>query len=328
MKDQHLKQIRSWLAVAGLFVTVKMSAVSFNDVQFWTGSGTNRAALVIEWRGPEDFTGTSVPAPIADKSLVWGYRFNDLKTAEAMLDAIAAADPRFYVVKKYYSFGHVIYGLGFHLNGGDLGLTDGSVTNFFTNGQLTNSTVNIDAAAPLNLGDLYWGGWNGPSWELWTEAGGNGGFPSCPDRGTNAYWTSTDPDYFSSGYHGQWDLAYGVSSLQLTNGSWIGFSISAGPYDWNNSPGAPYNTHKHAPAEPDPTITALVKNFAGGLQSGQWLAQFVSCTNWNYALERSTDLQSWATVTNTIPGNGNGLNLADPAPPAGQAFYRVRAEQP
>ena len=57
MKDQHLKKISSWLAIASLFATVKASAVSFNDVQFWTGTGTNRAALVIEWSTPEDFTG-------------------------------------------------------------------------------------------------------------------------------------------------------------------------------------------------------------------------------------------------------------------------------
>ena len=61
-----MKKIRP-LAIAGLFVIIKASAVSFNDVQFWTGTGTNRAALVIEWSAPEDFTYSTVPAPIADK---------------------------------------------------------------------------------------------------------------------------------------------------------------------------------------------------------------------------------------------------------------------
>jgi hypothetical protein len=329
MKDQHLKKIRSWLAIASLFVTVKASAVSFNDVQFWIGTGTNRAALVIEWSTPESTNFSTVPAPIADKSLVWGYRFNGTTTAAQMFDAITAADSRLYAIEVFYpGYGASVQGIGFHLGGGgDLGITDGSVTNYFTNGLLTNATVYVDAAAALNPGDLYWSGWNGPNWELWTELGDAGGFLNCPERGLNPHWTPDDansPD--SMGVHGQWALNYGMSSLPLTNGSWIGFSVAAGEFEYDTV--SPYFADKHAPAQPDPAITALVKNLGGGFQAGQWQAQFVSCTNWNYALERSTDLQSWATVTNGVPGNGLNLNLTDPAPPAGQAFYRIRADQP
>jgi hypothetical protein len=316
------------LDVASLFVAVKVSAVSFNDVQFWTGDGTNRAALVIEWSKPEDLTSTFVPAPIADQSLVWGYRFNGTATGVQMFNAIVAADPRLYAVETIYTFGTSVSAIGFHLGGGgDLGITDGSTTNFFPGGLITNATVYLDAAAPLNPGDLYWGDEWGPSWELWTEQGDAGGFFNCPDRGTKTYWTSTDPVWASSGFQGQWDFAeLGFSDLPITNGSWLGFSVAAGAYDPDLS--APYNADKHAPALPNPGITALVKNLGGGLQSGQWLAQFISCTNWNYALERSTDLQSWIIVTNGIPGNGVSLNLADPTPPAAAAFYRVRADQP
>ena len=325
-----MKKISSWLAVAGLFVTVKMSAISFNDVQFWTGSGTNRAALVIEWSAPEDLTSTGVPAPIADKSLVWGYRFNGPATGSQMLQAVLAGDPRLQVVADM-NWGTFVIGINYQLTNSALpGITDGRATNFFTQNFITSLTVDIDTAASLNAGDLYWGGHYGPNWEVWTEAGAAGGFLSCPDRGTNLYWTADDQNNPYSGIHGQWELAgTGLDYMTLTNGSWVGFSVAAGFDDWNNfNSAAPYNAHKHAPIQPDPTITALVKNFSGTPQSGQWRAQFISCTNWNYALERSTDLQSWATVTNNIPGNGTSLNLADPAPPAGQAFYRVRAEQP
>ena len=317
------------LAIASLFVIIKASAVSFNDVQFWTGTGTNRAALVIEWSTPEDFTGTSVPAPIADRSLVWGYRFDGTATGLQMVNAIVAADPRLYAAESIYWFGTSVSAIGYHLGGGgDRGITDGSVTNFFPSGLLTNATVYLDAAAPLNPDDLYWGDQWGPNWELWTESGDAGGFLKCPDRGTNAYWTSTDPAYSSSGFHGQWDLAQvGLSDLPLTNGSWLGLSVAAAAYA-SDDPATPYNAHKHAPAEPDPTITALVKNFAGGFQAGQWQAQFLSCTNWSYSLERSPDLHSWTTVTNGIPGNAGGVLITDPTPPAGQAFYRIRADQP
>lgn len=326
MKDQHLKKISSWLALAGLFVAVKMSAVSFNDVQFWTGTGTNRAALVIEWSVPEDFTGTSVPAPVADKSLVWGYRFNGAATGTQMLQAILGADARLYVVADE-TYGMFVEGIGYGLAGGlERGITDGVGTNYFTNNLLTTATVNVDAASPLNPGDLYWSGYWGPNWETWTEQDAAGGFQNAPDRGSDPYWMP-NPTNSYAGRHGQWELAQaGLDGLNLTNGSWIGFSVAAGA--WQASTAAPYNAHKHAPAEPDPGITALVKNFTGGRQVGQWRAQFVSCTNWYYSLERSTDLTSWDTVTNGIPGNSAGLSLADPAPPAAKAFYRVRADQP
>ncbi|MFZ0829201.1 MAG: hypothetical protein WAO02_17450 [Verrucomicrobiia bacterium] len=324
-----MKKIGLWLALVSLFVASKSPAVALKDIQFWVGSGTNRAALVVQWSAPESFGYTTVPAPIADQSLVWGYRFNGTATGIQMFNAIVTADPRLYAVEVFYpSFGISVYGIGFHLGGGgDLGITDGSTTNFFTDGLLTNATVDIDAAAPLNPGDLYWGGFNGPNWETWNELGDAGGFLNSPDRGTNAYWTSTDPVYASSGFHGQWELAQtGLSSLQLTNGSWIGFSVAAGEFEFDLS--APYNAHKHAPAEPDAGITALVKNLCGGFQGGQWQAQFLSCCHWLYSLERSPDLQNWTLVTNGVSGNGTNLIIGDAAPPADKSFYRIGADQP
>ncbi len=316
------------LALAGLFLVTKTSAVSLDGIQFWTGSGTNRAGLVIEWSTPESRLYSTVPAPIADKSLVWGYRFNGPATAAQMFEAIVAADSRLYaleVVDPRYGLG--IYGIGFHLGGGDLGVTDGSTTNFFPNGFQTNVTVDVDAAAPLNPGDLFWSGFNGPNWETWNELGDAGGYFNSPDRGTNAYWTTTDPLYASSGYHGEWEFAQaGLSSLPLTNGSWIGFSEAAGEFEFDLS--APYNAHKHAPAPPDAGITALVRNLAGGFQGGQWQAQFLSCSNWLYSLQLSSDLKNWTNVVSGIPGNNTELILSDTNPPLVNAFYRVSAEQP
>ena len=330
-RSVKVKKISLSLAFAGMLFVPKSPAVSLDDIQFWTGSGTNRAALVVEWSTPELLAGTSVPAPITDKSLVWGYRFNGTITGVQMFNAIVAVDPRLYTVETIYSFGTSVSAIGFHLGGGgDLGITDGSVTNFFTNGLLTNATFDLDVGAPLNPGDIYWGDLWGPNLELWTEQGDVGGFFNCPDRGTNPYWTSTDPSYASSGFHGQWDLAQnGLSGLTLTNGSWIGFSVASATPDYINfDPNAPYGAHKHAPAEPDTDITALVKNFGGRFQFGQWRAQFVSCTNWSYSLERSPDLKSWTTVTNGIPGNNTNLLIADPAPAVDKLFYRIRADQP
>lgn len=321
-----MKKLFVTLAIAGSFLTSKSSAISFDDVQFWTGSGTNRAALVIEWSTPESALYSTVPAPIADKSLVWGYRFNGTATGTEMLQAILAADPRFYVLADQ-TFGTFVEGIGYNLDGGNaLGITDGTYTNYFTNNFLTNFTVDVDAAHSLNTNDLYWSGYFGPNWEFWTELGDGGGFLNCPDRGTNEYWTPDDPNNPYSGVHGQWELAqFGMDGLYLTNGSWIGFSVSAGEYESDIS--APYNTHKHAPVLPNILITSVAKNFSGNFQSGQWSGQFLSVSNWNYTLQRSTNLQNWSDVS-TMTGGGTNLPLTDATPPTDHAFYRVKAESP
>ena len=55
------------LALAGLFVATKIPAAPMDDIQFWIGSGTNRAAMVIEWSTPESPNYSTVPAPISDQ---------------------------------------------------------------------------------------------------------------------------------------------------------------------------------------------------------------------------------------------------------------------
>src|SRR5580692_11606517 len=144
-----MKIVRFALALAGLVLVSKSSAISLDDIHLWTGSGTNRAALVIEWNSPEVFNQTTVPDPVANKTLVWGYRFNGAPTGTQMLEAILAADLKLYVVADE-TYGTFVESIGYNLNGnGAIGVTDGTITNFFIGGLLTNATVNVDAAAPL-----------------------------------------------------------------------------------------------------------------------------------------------------------------------------------
>ena len=271
-----MKKVRLALALASLFLVSKSPAISLDDIQLWTGSGTNRAALVIQWSVPESLTNSTVPVPVADKTLVWGYRFNGTATGTQMRDAILAADPKLYFVESISEYGAFIDGIGYNLNGnGVIGIADGSNTNYIVNGLLTNATANVDATHALNSGDLYWGGLYGPNWETWTETNAAGGFFSSPNRGTNAYWTTTDTTYFSSGYHGQWVLGFGLDYMTLTNGSWVGFSVAAGEYETNAS--AAYNAHKRAPISPDGTYVAYVAN------SNDFAVQIVSTNNVNSA---------------------------------------------
>lgn len=71
-----------------------------------------------------------------------------------------------------------------------------------------------------------------------------------------------------------------------------------------------------------------VQNLTGAFSNGVWQAQFLSRSNWLYTLERAVDLASWADVTSATPGNATTLILPDAHPPAGSAFYRVRANRP
>jgi hypothetical protein len=56
--------------------------------------------------------------------------------------------------------------------------------------------------------------------------------------------------------------------------------------------------------------------------------QFSGTTNWIYALERTTNFQSWTTVSVPTPGVDGAMTLSDTNPPLDKAFYRVRADQP
>jgi hypothetical protein len=264
-----MKKVR-WLAaafvgVSAVFPVLTARATSLDDIQFWAGAGTNRAALVIYWNAPEVRNNTSVPNPAAEKSLVWGYRFDGTATAEDMFNAIIAADHRLFVTAStpYSGFGAQIYSIGYDLNNnGVFGLRLGTNTlaeNAFTNGQRVVTSDDADDAQPLDAGDLFWSGNFGASWEMWQEQGGAGGFADAPDRGANPYWTPGDPDAPYFGSHGQWDYdSSGLQGTTLHDGSWVGFTIAAGGLNFSDpdDPGTiAYDFHKHAPIAPEAAAT-------------------------------------------------------------------------
>jgi hypothetical protein len=171
-----------------------------------------------------------------------------------MMSALAAADPRLYVIGG----SGIVLGIGYDLDGdGEYGISNGTDTYTqadFTDGVL-GTLYSVDDMIPTDGGDLYWGGWYGPNWELWHEQGGNGGFTSAPDRGSETYWTNTGTgyNYGFEGYHGEWDFSGSGISQGLEDGSWIGWSVAAGGLEYGNdeAPGTiAWYDHKRAPAEP------------------------------------------------------------------------------
>jgi hypothetical protein len=71
-----------------------------------------------------------------------------------------------------------------------------------------------------------------------------------------------------------------------------------------------------------------VQDLTGAFSNQVWQAQFRGRSNWLYTLERTVDWSGWTNVSATVSGNATNLFLPDTNPPAGQAFYRVRAQMP
>jgi hypothetical protein len=90
--------------------------------------------------------------------------------------------------------------------------------------------------------------------------------------------------------------------------------------DYAGSISAHGTVDKFAFASPLPvgTINAIA---AGNVQ-------FASDTCWRYTLEQTADFQTWSAAAPSVPGNGTNLVLQAANPPAGQSFYRVRADLP
>ena len=101
--------------------TPSAASTTFDSINFWTGTGTNRAAMVIQWNDG------STPT-----SMVWGYRWSGEATGIDMLKAIAGstvsredgqttfmpdtstgADPRLALSLVNYSWGIALEGLVF-----------------------------------------------------------------------------------------------------------------------------------------------------------------------------------------------------------------------
>ena len=71
-----------------------------------------------------------------------------------------------------------------------------------------------------------------------------------------------------------------------------------------------------------------VQNFTGSFANAAWSGQFTGRSNWLYALERSTDFQSWASLASVTSASATNYFLSDSNPPANQAFYRINAQRP
>ena len=195
----HLIAAIAWMCP----VLSTQAALSLDDIQFWTGTGTNRAVMLIEWKSPEVRNSTEVLSPIIHKTLAWGYRWDGESNASEMFNAIVANDPQLFgVLSADTGYGSMIMGLGYDLNNNKIfGIntaTDTWAYSYYSNSDIADGVAiadygDADIAQSLDAVDLYWGGVNGPSWELWHEKDNQGGFVEMPQTGDDPYWTPDDP---------------------------------------------------------------------------------------------------------------------------------------
>ena len=171
LKDQKMKKVRVVAGVGRLCSRPQIvHAISLNDIQLWTGSGTNRAALVIEWNSPEVFNQHHSSRPDREQNDGVGLSVQRHGHRHADVQCHPGVRPALYAVESIDpTYGTLVEGIGYNLNGNGIsGVTDGTVTytaSSFTNGVLIESQSECGCHSPFNSGDLFWSGYYGPNWQ-------------------------------------------------------------------------------------------------------------------------------------------------------------------
>lgn len=173
--------------------------IDFGDLDYVVGSGKYLSALVIKW---DDGKGGNC-------NLVWGYQWttSEQGTGEAMLRAVAKADPRFYMlVYGNTQYGSAIGGMGFDLNGnGNIALLKNGVSYPLTDGLYNSSAYDFDSYTSNDPADHWQSGWMNGYWSYWSAA-----------------------DVSQAFEYSQ----VGASSRMLTDGSIDGWSFMSNMSDW------------------------------------------------------------------------------------------------
>lgn len=128
-------------------------SIDASKIKYYVGEGSKTSVLVIRWndgRGAEN--------------LVWGYKWEDAAkaTGDAMLRAIAKADPRFYMlVYGDTQYGSAIGGFGFDLNGNrNIGLKKGDEEKKADEeGLIHTSAYDFDDYTAMDATDHWASGW-------------------------------------------------------------------------------------------------------------------------------------------------------------------------
>lgn len=160
--------------VFGIFSSQAQVLVSsLDDIQFWAGTGSNRAGIVIDWEVDGE-----QPA-----SYAWGFRWDGVATGEDMIRGIAAAigtttdpdpvanpggDPAVTLWTQTFSFGVVVNELRYDLGSGLVfsagGFEDEGYWSYWTSGPASELpgtwTSSMVGMSDRTLENNSWDGWS------------------------------------------------------------------------------------------------------------------------------------------------------------------------
>ena len=215
----------SLLVVGALGAKAQTLVQSFDDIQFWTGSGTNRSALVLQWN--DGGTPTSI---------AWGYRWSGNATGIGMIKAVAGAttvtppqipsttwetlsgaDSRLTLSMERYGFGDALFSVSFN---------DGS-----------QNRTRADWANGYWAYSIFGGNFSYDSYdEAWNYVGNANYSQSGSFMYSSVNWLSSP---------------IGASDRELVDGSWDAFSFAQGFV--TNDVAQPFGA-----SVPEPSVAILI----------------------------------------------------------------------
>lgn len=227
-----LKQLLAFTIVFAVQQQSRSDVIDFNDIVTWAGSGSQEAALVVDWNDGQ--------SPLA-----WGYRWDGTATGEDMFRAVATADDSLYARIQVFGFGSLVNGIGYDRDNDGFGVTGTSGAKTFGPGGIFEG-AEIEFGMKTDADDAYAEA-NNTTFEYWEYFNGNGN----PYAG--GAWSSA---------------ASGFSGRSLTNGDWDGWYY---PGTFGGDPTAIPGTAQAAGAAaavPEPgSVVFLTLTFAGLLLS-------------------------------------------------------------
>ena len=164
---------------------------SFDDIEFWVGTGANRAAVAIDW----------VEHSTEQPALVWGFRWNGAASGRDMLLAVVTADQRLFAKLGDPPANPVrVFGLGYDADrNGEFGIEDGTT---FNDSGIAYSSPPFFPAAASDPDDYYAEGWTFGFWHYGVAG-------TSPFAG------------------GSWsDSGVGMASRTLSDGAWDSWTFS------------------------------------------------------------------------------------------------------
>ena len=191
------KIVFAYAAIACAIATCSASLINdLNDIQNWTGSGSNRAGFIVQWNDG--------PSPAA---LAWGYRWSGNATGYDMLTAIAGS----WTVTDSNDPSNIL-GSG---SGSDARLTVGIQD--FGWGTAVNSITFSSAGVTRTRSD-----WASGYWEYFNVGGS---FDTPPNSDPNTFLGTQN--YPGADTNSNWVSSYsGFSSRALSDGSWDAWSFA------------------------------------------------------------------------------------------------------